>query len=252
MFLERGAPGIRGTGDGSANPGPPHHGGAAGRASKPGGRRSRETTAAAVWAAVHTERRALVEDLTDLTDLQWETPSLCQGWAVRDVVAHLAATATLTRRGFIRELASSGLSTQRIVDRQITRARAHDAAASLAALHAAAHEVASPPRPVITRVVEILVHAEDIRHPLGVHRDYPSSWVIAALLHLAGDRSSGGRARLAGLTLAATDTLFITGAGPLVAGPAAALLLAAGGRAARLQDLSGPGRAVLADRMHAS
>ncbi|GCA97815.1 hypothetical protein [Mycolicibacterium sp. NCC-Tsukiji] len=100
-------------------------------------------------------------------------------------------------------------------------------------------------------MVEILVHAEDIRQPLGVHRAYPLSWVVAALLHLAGDRSSGGRVRLAGLTLAATDTLFISGTGPLVAGPAAALLLAASGRTARLRELSGPGCAVLAERMHA-
>ncbi|GCA97816.1 maleylpyruvate isomerase N-terminal domain-containing protein [Mycolicibacterium sp. NCC-Tsukiji] len=61
------------------------------------GCRKRKATASTVWAAVHTERRALVEDLTDLTERQWETPSLCQDWAVRDVVAHLAATATLTR-----------------------------------------------------------------------------------------------------------------------------------------------------------
>lgn len=215
------------------------------------GRRGRKTPASSLWAAVHNERRALVEDLTELTDRQWATPSLCDGWAVRDVVAHLAATATLTRWGFARELAASRLRTQRIVDRQIGRARARDAAASLAALRSAIDEVASPPRPLITRVVEILVHAEDVRHPLGIQRDYPSSWVVAALLHLVGDRSSGGRVRLAGLTLAATDTLFISGSGPLVAGPAAALLLAASGRTARLRELSGPGRAVLADRMHA-
>lgn len=175
------------------------------------GCRKRKATASTVWAAVHTERRALVEDLTDLTERQWETPSLCQDWAVRDVVAHLAATATLTRGGFARELAAARLSTQRIVDRQISRTRARDAAASLAALRSAIYDVASPPRPLITRVVEILVHAEDIRQPLGVHRAYPLSWVVAALLHLAGDRSSGGRVRLAGLTLAATDTLFISG-----------------------------------------
>jgi hypothetical protein len=61
----------------------------------------------------------------------WETTSLCVGWAVRDVVAHLAATATLSRVGFAREFVRARFSLDRIVDRQVALARKLDASASL-------------------------------------------------------------------------------------------------------------------------
>lgn len=42
------------------------------------------------WSVMRSERRGLAELLASLTDEQWETPSLCAGWRVRDVAAHLA------------------------------------------------------------------------------------------------------------------------------------------------------------------
>jgi uncharacterized protein (TIGR03083 family) len=47
------------------------------------------------WAAVHAERTALADDLADLSPEHWATPSLCAGWTVRHVLAHLAAAASL-------------------------------------------------------------------------------------------------------------------------------------------------------------
>ncbi|MFB7758070.1 maleylpyruvate isomerase N-terminal domain-containing protein, partial [Streptomyces sp. NPDC056121] len=48
-----------------------------------------------VWAIVHAERAALIDDLarSHLTDDQWLKPSLCDGWTVHDVLAHLVDTA---------------------------------------------------------------------------------------------------------------------------------------------------------------
>ena len=42
------------------------------------------------WRAIEQERRSLADLLESLTDDQWNTPSLCQGWRVRDVAAHVA------------------------------------------------------------------------------------------------------------------------------------------------------------------
>ncbi len=53
-----------------------------------------------VWSMVHAERAALVHDLEGLDAPRWETPSLCAGWTVHDVVAHLVDTARTTRLGF--------------------------------------------------------------------------------------------------------------------------------------------------------
>ncbi len=48
-----------------------------------------------IWPTVHAERAALAADLAGLTDAQWDAPSLCTGWSVRDVLAHLSAAASL-------------------------------------------------------------------------------------------------------------------------------------------------------------
>ncbi|MGH3580740.1 MAG: maleylpyruvate isomerase family mycothiol-dependent enzyme [Mycobacterium sp.] len=202
-----------------------------------------------VWPVVHAERRALVEDLTGLDAAAWETPSLCAGWAVRDVIAHLAATAALSRIGFAREFVRAGFSVERIVERQVARARGHDASATLAALRSAVDYVVSPPLPVITRVIEIVVHGEDVRRPLGMNHTYSTPGIADAIGYLVGDRPSGGKRRLKSLTLSATDADFSVGSGPLVRGPAVALLLAASGRSAAIDEMSGPGASQLINRV---
>lgn len=42
-----------------------------------------------IETAFAAERDQLVTQLRDLTEPQWATPSLCGGWTVRDVAAHL-------------------------------------------------------------------------------------------------------------------------------------------------------------------
>jgi uncharacterized protein (TIGR03083 family) len=198
---------------------------------------------------VHAERRALVEDLVGLEAAEWESPSLCAGWAIRDVVAHLAATAALSRVGFAREFVRARFSVDRIVERQLALAREQGPSASLTALRSAVDYVASPPLPLITRVIEIVVHGEDIRRPLGMRHVYSTTCIGDAVAHLFGDRPSGGKRRLKGLALTATDVDFSFGDGPLVKGPAVALLLAASGRSAVLDELSGPGASQLINRV---
>jgi hypothetical protein len=55
--------------------------------------------------------------------------------------------------------------------------------------------------------------------------------------------------RARGLRLIATDVGWTSGSGPVVEGPAEPLLLAMAGRADALDELSGPGQAILADRV---
>ena len=42
-----------------------------------------------VWRAIDAERISLADLLDSLGEREWETPSLCAGWRVRDVAAHL-------------------------------------------------------------------------------------------------------------------------------------------------------------------
>ncbi|WP_200841633.1 maleylpyruvate isomerase family mycothiol-dependent enzyme [Actinomadura sp. K4S16] len=76
-----------------------------------------------VWPMVHTERAALIEDLSHLDAEQWEGPSLCDGWTVHDVVAHLVDTAHTTRLGFVVRLAQARFDFHRQNAQEVERER---------------------------------------------------------------------------------------------------------------------------------
>ena len=60
------------------------------------------------WNAIGVERTSLAEALTRLSGDAWDRPSLCAGWSVRDVVAHLIATARMTPPKFFGRMLDSG------------------------------------------------------------------------------------------------------------------------------------------------
>ena len=87
-----------------------------------------------------------------------------------------------------------------------------------------------------------MVHAEDIRRPLGIVHDYP----VDALTRLADFYTGsnlliGAKKRVAGLTLRTTDADWSTGSGPEVAGPAIAIVMAMTGRTVAYHELTGDG-----------
>lgn len=55
---------------------------------------------AGVWQMIHTDRAALAADLDSMDERRWTTPSLCGEWTVRDVLAHMTATAKISAPGF--------------------------------------------------------------------------------------------------------------------------------------------------------
>ena len=202
-----------------------------------------------IWPVVHAERRALAADLAGLTPEQWATPSLCTGWSVHDVLAHMVATAKETPAGFLAGMVRSGFRIQRMTERRIAEEKAGGPAATLAAFRTVETATSAPPGPKLSWLGEALVHAEDIRRPLGIAHEYPVASVTAVTDFYAGSNVViGGRNRVAGLTLRATDTDWSHGSGPVVSGPARALMLATTGRKAALDELSGPGLETLRAR----
>jgi uncharacterized protein (TIGR03083 family) len=201
------------------------------------------------WTVVHAERRALAADLAGLAPEKWQTPSLCEGWTVHDVLAHMVATARLTPPVFLVRLAASGFRISRLTETQLAAERAGGPTATLAAFRTVETSRSAPPGPKLSWLGEVLVHAEDIRRPLGLRHDYPLAAVTAVADFYAGSNVLiGGKRRVAGLTLRATDTDWSHGSGPAVEGPALALLLATTGRRAALAELSGPGLETLRSR----
>lgn len=185
-----------------------------------------------VWAVVHDERRKLVADLAELSEEQWATPSLCAGWDVHDVVAHLVDSAKTTRLGFARRLIAARFDFDLDNERGIERERRNRPSETLAALGAAAELTRTPPANLATRLVEAVVHGEDIRRPLGLRSSYPTTAVVQALEYQLRTRVSmgGGKERWQGVRLVADDTGMSWGDGPEVRGSALDLLLAVSGR----------------------
>jgi uncharacterized protein (TIGR03083 family) len=202
-----------------------------------------------IWPTIHAERVALADDLGGLSTEQWHTPSLCTQWDVHQVLAHLLSAAKMTPPRFLTRFAAAGLKFDRFTAKQVAAESAGGPAATLAAFRHAARRESAPPGPKETWLGEAFVHGEDIRRPLGIAHAYPLREVARAVAFYAKSNAIiGGRNRVAGLTLKATDTEFSVGTGPTVEGPAMALLLSASGRKSALDELSGPGVATLQER----
>ena len=196
-----------------------------------------------IWPAVHLERRILIRDLSSLTPSNWGTPSLCPGWDIHDVVAHIVDTARTTRLGFVRRMLAVRFDFDRDNAEGVVRERAASPRDTLAALEDVLTRTTTPPAPLATRLVEMFVHGEDIRLPLGISRTYPPALVAEALAYqVATSRNmGGGKERASAWRLVASDTEFEHGTGPEVRGEAISLLLAVSGRPVGPDELLGPG-----------
>ena len=199
----------------------------------------------AKWTTVAEQRRALADLLAGLDEEQWERPSLCALWRVRDVAAHVALTPQSP--GLLRIL-SKGLRARGDFDALNRDMAVAHAQLPPAELVAQLRQFADSRRkPAITTLDNLLfdtmVHVQDVALPLGLTAAMP---VDAAREGAQRVWRMGwpfwARRRLRGLRLIATDVDWSAGEGVEVRGPVRALLLLLTGRtdAARPQ-LTGPG-----------
>ncbi len=202
-----------------------------------------------IWPTIHAERKALADDLDNVDDAQWETPSLCDNWSVHDVLAHMTATAKLTPPQFVGKLLGSGFKFGKVQEAGVASERAGSPAETLARFKAQVDSSRHPPGPPDTWLGETIVHSEDIRRPLGIVHHYPTDATMRiADFYKGSNLLIGAKKRITGLGLRATDVDWSHGEGPGVSGPIVSLVLAMTGRRAALDDLSGDGVATLRSR----
>jgi uncharacterized protein (TIGR03083 family) len=202
-----------------------------------------------LWATIAAERGALASDLADLTPAQWDTPTLCAGWTVRDIVAHLSATASLSPATFLLAMTKAKFNFDKFANDQIAKHRGADPVATLAEFRGLQNSTSAPPGPKTSWLGEVVVHGADIRRPLGIPHTYAQGAVRQAIDFYKGSNMLlGSKNRVAGLALSATDHDWRHGEGEAVEGPLLSLLLAMTGRAAACDDLVGPGVPTLRSR----
>ena len=199
-----------------------------------------------MWSTVAAERGALAADLADLSDQQWETPSLCDGWTVREVLAHQTGTASMSTPKFFARMAAAGFRFPTFANREIQRHLGDSPRATLAEFRDKQHSTSCPPGPKLSWLGEVIVHSEDIRRPLGIRHDYPTAAVRQVLDFYKGSNTLiGTKSRIADLRLTATDDDWSHGEGPTVEGRLIDLLMAATGRGVACESLSGDGVSTL-------
>jgi uncharacterized protein (TIGR03083 family) len=202
------------------------------------------------WPTIHAERASLADDLAGLTDAQWSTRSLCEGWDVHQLTGHIVATANMSPLRFFGKFAGAGFNFDKMAAKDVAAQTAGGPAATLDALRRASNRSTSPPGPVDSWLGETIIHSEDIRRPLSITHDYPTAAVVRVLdFYKSSNLIVGAKKRISGVTLRATDADWSTGSGPEVTGPAVSLLLAMTGRKSALSDLSGEGLATLQSHM---
>lgn len=205
-----------------------------------------------VWAAIDDQRTRTADLLEQLSPDQWEHPSLCEGWTVGHVAAHLTlqqqrirdAVAFVARHPrMLRSLTlnatihDSAVIQERALSRQevVSRIRAMTGSRR--------HNAFVTPLETLT---DVLVHSQDMAVPLGLSLPVrPAAGALAATRRWETRATWLARVNrrlpLEGYRLTATDTDWARGQGPEVAGPVGALLLLLTGRVAALQHLDGEG-----------
>jgi uncharacterized protein (TIGR03083 family) len=202
-----------------------------------------------IWSLVHAERAALAADLADLTGQQWATPSLCTEFTVQQVLAHLTAGASLNPVRWMAGVIRCRFDFDKMNAMRLAEQLGATPAETLTRFRRVVTSTTKAPIPPVAVLGETIVHGEDIRRPLGIHRDYPITTLTQLASYYQGsDLVVPAKKRIAGLRLQASDGPFATGSGPLVSGSTLALIMAMTGRVAYCGELGGDGAATLRAR----
>ncbi len=196
----------------------------------------------------HDERADLAKFLATLTPQEWNAQSLCTKWSVKDVVAHVVSYEELGVAGLIARFAKGFVvNANQVGVEEFSRLSPHDLVAYLGE-HLYPKGLTAGFGGMIG-FVDATVHHQDIRRALGRPRTIPGDRLSRILPLVPGNPRLGAGRRIRGLALRATDIDWTHGRGPEVTGPGEALLMAMTGRPAALDDLEGPGKGTLAQRL---
>ena len=182
---------------------------------------------------IAAQRAELAEVLAGLPAPGWDEPTLCAGWRVREVVAHITMPFRFSGRRFALELAKSRGRFNEMADRVARRDAAAMSPADLtgAVRSNTGHPWKPPGGGYTGALAHDLIHGRDITVPLGLDRPVPEDRLRLVLPASLSDRSvKFFGVDLDGIELRAADMDWTLGSGTPLEGTAADLLLVLCGR----------------------
>ena len=190
------------------------------------------TNDADLQPAVAAEFLALADLLDSATDVQWDTPSLCAGWRVREVIAHMTMAARYSEEEFMAELRRCDFDFSRLSNQIATRDAGLPGSELVANLRSdVMHHWTPPGGGYHGALNHVVIHGLDAAVPLGVRGRVPEETIRVVLDDLT---QGGGHAHfgtsIEGCSLRATDPDRSYGSGPALHGPAGYLALVLCGR----------------------
>jgi uncharacterized protein (TIGR03083 family) len=193
------------------------------------------------------EREEFASFLDGLTPEQWNSPTLCEMWTVRDVAIHTVSYDELSAAGLVARFLKGRLNTDRINAIGVAdyADRAPEQITAMIRAHAEPHGLTGGFGGKIA-LTDGMIHQQDIRRSIGILRTIDPERLRTALDFARFAPTIRGAWRARGVRLVASDLDWSHGTGPEVRGTGEALLMAMAGRRAALDDLDGPGKAQLA------
>ena len=196
------------------------------------------------------ERAEMADFLASLRPEQWDQPSLCAGWRIRDVAAHVVSYEEHGAVDLIRRAARARFRPGRLNDVALGEYGGRDP-----------HELVDflrdhlTPRGATARfggrvgLVDAMIHHQDMRRPLGAARQVPAERLRCVLPFAVTAPPLRGFWNARGVRLVATDLDWARGKGAEARGPGEAVLMVLAGRRDVAHDLEGPGASILQQRL---
>ena len=148
------------------------------------------TTESQLAQEIAAERREFAEMLSSLPAQSWNSATLCAGWRVRELVAHMTMPFRYSTARFVAEIVRSGGRFNAMADRCARRDGAAPASELLSALRDNADNPWTPPGGGLAgALTHDVIHGLDAVVPLGTARRVP---------HRAAADRPGLRQRAAG------------------------------------------------------
>ena len=174
---------------------------------------------------IRDERKALAADLRGRSGEDWAARSLCGQWTVRDVLAHMTSTASLTPPAFVAKLIGSGFSFDKLQERGVAAYRGSSPAETMSNFEAVLTSVKHPRARRTPGWARRSCTPRTSGGKLGIERRYPAEAVVrVADFYKGSNLLIGSKRRIAGLALRATDANWSHGSGPGISGPILSLV----------------------------